>query len=72
MKKLVFFALVLLGASAVIGIAGRGNVVTHHDRNGVPSEILTSAGSCRHHLTAHPGDTVRGVSAESSDPNACN
>lgn len=73
MKRIIFAAVVLLCAAAASLIGARGNMVTHYDKNGDPDVILSSAGNCRHHLTAHPRDTVAtGAGVQSPDPNDCN
>jgi len=74
MKKAIFAALVLLGVAAISLVAGRGNVVYHVDpRTGATDIILSSAGNCRHHLTAHPDDRVATADpkAPSDNPNDC-
>jgi len=71
MKKIVkIVALLGLGISALE--AQRGNIVVHFDKDGVPNEIWSSGGNCRHHLTAHPGDYVRTAAGGSSNPADCN
>ena len=71
MKKVIKVVLLLtLGLSALD--AGRGNIVIHFDRDGNPNETWSSAGNCRHHLTAHSGDYVVTSLGGSSDPEDCN
>ena len=72
MKK----TLIIAGLMALFGtlsVGGRGNMVTHLDRDGNPDTFLASRGNCRHHLSSHPGDsvTVAGL-GEVADPDACN
>ena len=71
-KPLIAAGLLLLGLAGY-GIAGRNNRVVHIDRRtGLPEEISASGGSCRHHLTAHPGDMVATGRGLSSNPDDCN
>ncbi len=64
-----------VGALASLLIAGgRGNFVTHYDsRSGTfdPPRLM-SQGACRHHLTAHPLDTVATLDGEVHSAGACN
>lgn len=73
MKKAILGVFLLLGLAAWIEAGGRANFVTHVDhRKGEVKEILSSAGNCRHHLSAHPEDTVMTVNGPSSNPDDCN
>ncbi|MBI2688427.1 MAG: hypothetical protein HYX27_19150 [Acidobacteria bacterium] len=73
-KKTIIAAVVLLCAAAASLIGARGNVVIHYNKDGTTDVLFTSAGSCRHHLTAHPNDSVAVTtgSGQSGDPADCN
>ncbi|HBY61742.1 MAG TPA: hypothetical protein DEH78_18115 [Solibacterales bacterium] len=52
---------------------GRGNIVQHVDpRDGGVKLIMASQGSCRHHLLAHPADTVMTAAGPAHDATMCN
>lgn len=64
--------LVLLASMVIAG--GRGNVVRHYYDDGTYKEFLASQGNCRHHLSAHPLDTLATVDGyvQGLGPGACN
>jgi hypothetical protein len=71
-KPLIAAGLLLLGLAGY-AVAGRANFVWHLDKkSGVHVEILTSAGACRHHLSAHPEDYLMRFDGPSHDPADCN
>ena len=72
MKRAVLGIVVLLGATPMSVKAGRGNMVHHVYSDGSEKVFLGSAGSCRHHLTAHPLDYVTTTAGSSNDPASCN
>lgn len=73
MKRILFAVSVVLLAAAATMIGAKSNVVNHVDtKKGTQKEIISSAGNCRHHLTAHPEDTVMTVNGPSRDPEDCN
>jgi hypothetical protein len=72
-KKILLAAISITLLASFVASAGRANYVTHVDTDGITTkEILASQGSCVHHLTAHPLDTVATVTGASSDAANCN
>ena len=72
MKKLLYAGILTLALTA-LGMAGRANVVWHWDeKSGSFEAITSSAGNCRHHLTAHPQDYIAVAGGQSKDPADCN
>jgi YD repeat-containing protein len=72
-KKILLAAISITLLASLVASAGRGNLVTHVDTDGVTTKVIwASQGSCVHHLTAHPLDTVATVAGASFDPTNCN
>ena len=72
MKKLLFAGILILALSA-LGMAGRANKVMHWDeKSGSYVEVTSSAGNCRHHLSAHAEDFLRQAGGTTQNPDACN
>jgi hypothetical protein len=63
----------LVALALALHAGGRANYVYHQNADGSIKVIYASEGSCRHHLTAHPNDTLataNGIYVH--DPAACN
>jgi hypothetical protein len=70
MKRLV----VMVGATALFAslvTGGKANFVTHVNDDGSKYVKFMSGGACRHHLSAHPQDTVSTLGGPSGDPASC-
>jgi len=71
MKRALILAAIFTLSAATGSSGGRANYVHHFDDRG-EKFIFASAGSCRHHLSAHPGDSVMTTFGPSQDPANCN
>jgi hypothetical protein len=68
MKRALIAGISLIALATLLIAGGRRNVVWHWDDGDQTAYPLSaSRGSCRHHLTAHPLDSVNGV----HDADAC-
>lgn len=74
MNKAFLVVLVLFAAAPMSVKAGRSNRVRHYYDADTFKESLMSAGACRHHLSAHPGDLVAITEPPfwSPNPDDCN
>jgi len=70
MKRILFLAALLIIPTATGVSGGPANYVHHFGKNG-EKVIFASAGSCRHHLSAHPNDYMIVVGGVSQDPLDC-
>ncbi len=74
MRRALVAAGFLIVLASMVTAGGRGNVVRHYYDDGTFKEILASQGSCRHHLSAHPLDTLATTNGyvQGLGPSACN
>jgi hypothetical protein len=72
MKRALTAAVLLIALAILLIAGGKANYVTHRDDRGEKA-IYASEGSCRHHMSAHPSDTLWTCNGPvSGRPDLCN